>query len=79
MTGLPGGGARQGAAPDRRGQPPAPEPGAARPKSTGLFGRTKANGAQPETKPAIDSKALAPKPGAKPVNPKKGRPAKRQG
>lgn len=48
-------------------------------KSGGLFGRSKANGARPETKPAIDTKALAPKPGAKPVKPKKGRPAKRQG
>ncbi|RKR89278.1 YidC/Oxa1 family membrane protein insertase [Micromonospora pisi] len=49
-------------------------------KPSGLFGRTKANGAQPAAKPAIDTKALAPKPGAKPVNPKKGRPAnKRQG
>ncbi|MFK3982584.1 membrane protein insertase YidC [Micromonospora sp. NPDC050397] len=48
-------------------------------KPSGLFGRTKANGAQPQAKPAVDTKALAPKPGAKPVNPKKGRPAKRQG
>ncbi|MFY1674359.1 membrane protein insertase YidC [Plantactinospora sp. WMMB334] len=47
-------------------------------KPAGRFGRSKANGAQPE-KPAVDTKALAPKPGAKPVNPKKGRPAKRQG
>lgn len=40
----------------------------------------RSNGKQPETKPAVDGKALAPKPGAKPVNPKKGgrRPAKRQ-
>ncbi|MGI5212600.1 membrane protein insertase YidC [Plantactinospora sp. CA-290183] len=48
-------------------------------RSGGLFGRGKANGSQPESKPAVDTKALAPKPGAKPVNPKKGRPAKRQG
>jgi YidC/Oxa1 family membrane protein insertase len=47
-------------------------------KSGGLFGRSKPNGAQP-TRPTIDTKALAPKPGAKPVNPKKRRPAKRQG
>lgn len=47
-------------------------------KTGGLFGRNRSNGAQPETKPAIDTKALAPKPGAKPVNPKKGRPAKRR-
>jgi YidC/Oxa1 family membrane protein insertase len=48
-------------------------------KSGGLFNRSKPNGAQPVAKPAIDTKALAPKPGAKPVNPKKTRPAKRQG
>ncbi len=54
-------------------------------KSGGLFGRGKANGkangatAQP-AKPAVDGKALAPKPGAKPVNRRKGsRPAKPQG
>jgi YidC/Oxa1 family membrane protein insertase len=48
-------------------------------KAGGLFGRAKANGAAPQSKPTIDQKALAPKPGAKPANPKKGRPAKRQG
>jgi YidC/Oxa1 family membrane protein insertase len=48
-------------------------------KAGGLFNRAKANGSQPETKPAVEPKALAPKPGAKPVNPKKGRPAKRRG
>lgn len=64
-------GAGRGPAAGAKATPPA--------KSTGLFGRAKANGAQPATKPAIDAKALAPKPGAKPVNPKKGRPAKRQG
>nr|MDT0663095.1 membrane protein insertase YidC [Micromonospora sp. DSM 115978] len=49
------------------------------PAKTGrLFNRAKANGAQPEPKPVVDTKALAPKPGAKPVNPKKGRPAKRR-
>ena len=54
--------------------------GAAQPAKTGgRFGRGKANGAQQPQKPAVDTKALAPKPGAKPVNPKKGRPAKRQG
>jgi YidC/Oxa1 family membrane protein insertase len=52
-------------------------------KTGGLFGRrsdaAKPNGSAPETKP-VDGKALAPKPGAKPINPKKGkRPAKRQG
>jgi len=47
-------------------------------KTGGLFGRNRSNGAQQQTKPAIDAKALAPKPGAKPINPKKGRPAKRR-
>lgn len=47
-------------------------------KSGGLFSRAKANGAQPEAKPSVDTKALAPKPGARPINPKKGRPAKRR-
>jgi YidC/Oxa1 family membrane protein insertase len=44
---------------------------------TGLFGRGKAAPTpSPESKkPAVDTKALAPRPGAKPVNPKKGRPA----
>ncbi|MDQ7907028.1 membrane protein insertase YidC [Phytohabitans sp. ZYX-F-186] len=41
--------------------------------------RSKANGAVQDTKPAVDGRALAPKPGAKPVNPKKRKPAKRQG
>ncbi|GAA4453370.1 membrane protein insertase YidC [Phytohabitans houttuyneae] len=63
-----------------------PGPGAR--KSTGTqqpqdkpsrFSRSKANGAVQDTKPAVDGKALAPKPGAKPVNPKKRKPAKRQG
>jgi YidC/Oxa1 family membrane protein insertase len=48
-------------------------------KSGGLFSRPKANGAKPEVTPAAEPRALAPKPGAKPVNPKKSRPAKRQG
>ena len=43
------------------------------------FSRSKANGAVQDPKPAVDGKALAPKPGAKPVNPKKRKPAKRQG
>jgi YidC/Oxa1 family membrane protein insertase len=55
-------------------------------KSGGLFGRrsssdaaAKSNGSTPEAKP-VDGKALAPKPGAKPVRPNKGRrpPAKRK-
>ena len=50
----------------------APGKGAA-PSRTSLFGRGKA---EPEpTKPTVDTKALAPRPGAKPVKPKKGRPA----
>lgn len=53
----------------RNGQPVA--------KSGGLLGR---KAAQPPAKaPATAPKAAAPKPGAKPVNPKKGGPAKRQG
>lgn len=53
----------------RSGQPVA--------KSGGLLGRKTA---QPPAKaPATAPKAAAPKPGAKPVNPKKGGPAKRQG
>jgi YidC/Oxa1 family membrane protein insertase len=43
-------------------------------RSGGLFSRNKAQ-AEPET-PVVDTKKLAPRPGAKPVNPKKGaRPA----
>ncbi|MGC5032333.1 membrane protein insertase YidC [Micromonospora sp. DT229] len=45
-------------------------------KTTGLFGRSKP--APEPTKPAAP-KVAGPKPGAKPANPKKGRPAKRQG
>jgi YidC/Oxa1 family membrane protein insertase len=54
--------------------------GAATSKSAGA----KAGAAKPNSKngknaaPVIDGKALAPKPGAKPVNPKKGGPAKRR-
>lgn len=44
--------------------------------SGGLFGRGKAAAAPEPSNPVVDTKALAPKPGAKPVNPKKGaRPA----
>lgn len=51
----------------------------AKPKSGGIFAR-KANGAAPaEPEPAPAREALKPKPGAKPVNPKKRRPAKRPG
>ncbi|TCB92047.1 membrane protein insertase YidC [Micromonospora zingiberis] len=45
-------------------------------KTTGLFGRSKP--APEPAKPAAP-KVAGPKPGAKPANPKKGRPAKRQG
>ncbi|MEJ3742342.1 membrane protein insertase YidC [Actinomycetes bacterium KLBMP 9797] len=53
----------------------------AKPAKSGLLGRGKASEKDtPVSKPAVDGKALAPRPGAKPVNPKKGRPpAKRQG
>jgi len=45
------------------------------PRTGGLFGRKAAAAQEPEV-PAVETKALAPKPGAKPVNPKKGaRPA----
>ncbi|MEN3614692.1 membrane protein insertase YidC [Plantactinospora sp. ZYX-F-223] len=71
-TGAGGGAGRRGTDSRNPVQPGKPA------KPAGRFGRSKANGAQPE-KPAVDTKALAPKPGAKPVNPKKGRPAKRQG
>jgi YidC/Oxa1 family membrane protein insertase len=47
-------------------------------KPAGRFSRSKPSSVEP-AKPAIDGKALAPRPGAKPVNPKKKRPAKRQG
>ncbi|SNT65746.1 YidC/Oxa1 family membrane protein insertase [Asanoa hainanensis] len=67
----------------------APQPGAT-PKAVGKgaangkpAARAKSNGAaqSADAKPATDGKALAPKPGAKPVNPKKAggrRPAKRK-
>jgi YidC/Oxa1 family membrane protein insertase len=43
-------------------------------RSGGLFGRK--TEAEPQPNPVVDTKALAPRPGAKPVNPKKGaRPA----
>ncbi|MDG4794722.1 membrane protein insertase YidC [Micromonospora sp. WMMD1082] len=45
-------------------------------KTGGLFGRSKPAAAPP---PPAAPKVAGPKPGAKPVNPKKGRPAKRQG
>ncbi|GAA0400374.1 MULTISPECIES: membrane protein insertase YidC [Micromonospora] len=53
-----------------------PGTGAQPAKTSGLFGRSKP--APAPTKPAAP-KVAGPKPGAKPANPKKGRPAKRQG
>lgn len=45
-------------------------------RAGGLFGRGKAAAAPEPSSPVVDTKALAPKPGAKPVNAKKGaRPA----
>lgn len=55
-------------APVRKG-PPA--------KGSAVKGGPSKNG-QAGASPAVDGKALAPKPGAKPVNPKKGGPAKRR-
>jgi YidC/Oxa1 family membrane protein insertase len=52
--------------------------GASKPARTGMFGRTKPDTEANGAKPVIDGKALAPKPGAKPVNPKKGGATKRQ-
>ncbi|HEY8474510.1 MAG TPA: membrane protein insertase YidC [Natronosporangium sp.] len=46
------------------------------PAKGGKAGKAGKGGAQPEDRPVIDGKQLAPKPGAKPVNPKKS-PAKR--
>ncbi|GAA1769592.1 hypothetical protein GCM10009681_46190 [Luedemannella helvata] len=51
--------------------------GAAKPTKSGLFGKTKADTEPSDAKPVVEGKALAPKPGAKPVNPKKGGSAKR--
>ncbi|BFU48012.1 membrane protein insertase YidC [Krasilnikovia sp. MM14-A1004] len=45
-------------------------------RTGGLFGRGKASAETESQNPVVDTKALAPKPGAKPTNPKKGaRPA----
>ncbi|WP_127505156.1 membrane protein insertase YidC [Actinoplanes solisilvae] len=69
-----------GTTPARPSGPPIKKPaGTAAPKSPvqpgrsgGLFGKK----SQPEPAPVVETKAAAPKPGAKPVNPKKGaRPA----
>jgi YidC/Oxa1 family membrane protein insertase len=75
MAGKSGSTARPAAAPAKKaaaGTPKSPvQPGTT---SRGLFGR-KPQEAEPQP-PVVDTKALAPRPGAKPVNPKKGaRPA----
>ncbi|WP_239126448.1 membrane protein insertase YidC [Asanoa siamensis] len=77
--------ARSAAAPQPGAAPKAVGKGAAGGKAVAAGGKAaggKANGKQPDAaKPAVDGKALAPKPGAKPVNPKKAggrRPAKRK-
>jgi len=67
-----------GATPMKQTKTAAGKNGASKPAKTGIFGRTKPDTAANGAKPVIDGKALAPKPGAKPVNPKKGGAAKRQ-
>jgi YidC/Oxa1 family membrane protein insertase len=68
--------AKNGAAPAARTGSAGPKNPVQPARSGGLFGRGKAAPAPEPTKPVIDTKALAPKPGAKPNNPKKGaRPA----
>jgi YidC/Oxa1 family membrane protein insertase len=70
------GGARKAVAGKSGGSAaPGPEQPA---KAGGLLGRRRSTGAEAETKPAVDGRALAPKPGAKPIKPKKGRPARRR-
>ena len=64
-------------------RPPAPAGHAGRrpvqpAKTGGLFGRSKPDAAAAPARPAAP-KVAGPKPGAKPANPKKRRPAKRQG
>lgn len=66
-------------APVRKTAQPTNARATAKPRSGGILSRAKANGAEPETRTEPARKALAPKPGAKPVNPRKQRPVKRQG
>jgi len=75
MAGKTGGSARPAATPAKKAAAGNTTKNPVQPGRTGgLFGRNKAQ-AEPET-PVVDTKALAPRPGAKPVNPKKGaRPA----
>ena len=45
-------------------------------RTGGLFGRNKSSAPEPKSSPVVDARSRAPKPGAKPVHPKKGaRPA----
>ena len=64
----------------RRGpvRPPAPAPPQTSRPSRRARRAWQGHGAEPAAEPASQSRALAPKPGAKPVNPKKNRPAKRR-
>ncbi len=74
MAGKTGGSARPAATPAKKATGNASKNPVQPGRTGGLFGRNKAQ-AEPET-PVVDTKALAPRPGAKPVNPKKGaRPA----
>jgi YidC/Oxa1 family membrane protein insertase len=74
MAGKTGGSARPAATPAKKAAGGKTPKNPVQSGSGGLFGRNKAQ-AEPET-PVVDTKALAPRPGAKPVNPKKGaRPA----
>jgi YidC/Oxa1 family membrane protein insertase len=74
---------QEGATPMKRAKTPtgtaaAGKSGAAKPAKSGLFGKTKAEPEPNGGQPVVESKALAPKPGAKPVNPKKGGTAKKR-
>ena len=72
--------AKSAAVPQPGTAPKAVGKGATNGKASSRSG-AKPNGKQAEAKPVVDGKALAPKPGAKPVNPKKAggrRPAKRK-
>jgi YidC/Oxa1 family membrane protein insertase len=75
MAGKTGGTGRPAATPAKKAAPGnAPKNPVQPGRSGGLFSRNKAE-VEPEP-PVVDTKALAPRPGAKPVNPKKGaRPA----
>jgi YidC/Oxa1 family membrane protein insertase len=68
------------------GRTPAGKPGAGRTGAAAKAGTGKGAAAKTDSKngkagnaPAVDGRSLAPRPGAKPVNPKKGGTAKRQG